>query len=135
MGGVGGGRRAERALVGRLKGYVGAIAALSSHADLAGMKVKDATGAEMFSAEHVVIDGGGTGGAQPKGGCSCDLSLLGLKVPAADLNPEAAQNKQFIPTMVKFGYALDDLPTKELWSAFLDLMATGAMQPGNEGAS
>jgi hypothetical protein len=61
--------------------------------------------------------------------------VLGLKVPAADLDPEVAKNKQFIPTMVKFGYALDDLPTKELWSAFLDLMATGAMQPGNEGAS
>jgi hypothetical protein len=37
--------------------------------------------------------------------------------------------------MVKFGYALDDLPAKELWSAWLDLIASGAMQPGNEAAS
>jgi hypothetical protein len=133
--GVGEGKPADPALVGRLKGYVGAIAAVSSHADLAGMKVKDATGAEMFSAEHLVIDGGGTGWDQPKGGLSFDLSLLGLKVPAADLNPEVAKNKQFIPTMVKFGYALDDLPTKELWSAWLDLVASGAMQPGNEAAA
>jgi hypothetical protein len=129
------GKPADPTLVSRLKGYVGVVAALSSHADLAGMKVKDATGADLASADHLVIDGGGTAWDQPKAGLSFDLSLLGLKVPAADLNPEVAKNKQFIPTMVKFGYAFDDLPAKELWSAFLDLMASGAMQPGNEGAS
>lgn len=132
---AGEGKPADPALVTRLKGYVGAIAALSSHVDLAGMKVKDGTGAELFSAEHLVIDGGGTAWDQPKGGLSFDLSVLGLKVPAADLNPEVAKNKQFIPTMVKFGYALDDLPTKELWGAFLDLAASGALEPGNEAAS
>ena len=132
--GVGEGKPADPALITRLKGYLGAIAALSTHADLAGMKVKDATGADMFSAEHVVIDGGGTAWDQPKAGLSFGLSLLGLKVPDAALDPEVAKNKQFIPSMVKFGYALDDLPAKELWSAWLDLMASGAMQPGNEAA-
>jgi hypothetical protein len=46
-----------------------------------------------------------------------------------------AQHKQFIPTLVKFGYALDDLPAKELWTAWLDLWASGAFQPGNEAAA
>src|SRR5262245_436289 len=62
---VGEGKPADAALVTRLKGYIGVVAALSSHADLAGMKVKDGTGAEMFSADHLVIDGGGTGWDQP----------------------------------------------------------------------
>ncbi|HZF34340.1 MAG TPA: hypothetical protein VE914_11105 [Candidatus Angelobacter sp.] len=132
--GAGEGKPADPALVTRLKGYLGVIAALTTHMDLAGMKVKDAT-SDLFSAEHLVIDGGGTTLDQPKAGLSFDMSLLGLKVPAADLNPEVAKNKQFIPTMVKFGYALDDLPAKELWSAWLDLFASGAMQPGNEAAS
>jgi hypothetical protein len=131
---AGEGKPADPALVTRLKRYIGVIAALSSHVDLAGMKVKDGTGADLFSADHLVIDGAGTAWDQPKAGLSFDLSMLGLKVPAADLNPEAAKNKQFIPTMVKFGYAFDDLPAKELWSALLDLMASGAMQPGS-GAS
>jgi len=133
--GIGEGKPADPALVTRLKGYAGAIAGLATHTDLAGMKVKDATGADMFSADHLVIDGGGTGWDQPKGGLSFNLSMLGLKVPAADLNPDVAKNKQFIPTQVKFGYALDDLPIKELWSAWLDVVASGAMQPGNEAAS
>jgi hypothetical protein len=126
---------ADPALITRLKGYVGVVAALATHADLVGMKIKDATGADLFSADHLVIDGAGTGWDQPKAGLSFDLSMLGLKVPAADRDPEVAKNKQFIPSMVKFGYAFDDLPTKELWSAFLDMMASGAMQPGNEAAS
>jgi hypothetical protein len=46
-----------------------------------------------------------------------------------------AQHQQFVPTLVKFGYAFDDLPAKELWSAWLDLMAGGAFQPGNEAAA
>jgi hypothetical protein len=132
---AGEGKPADPALVTRLKGYIGVVAALSSHADLAGMKVKDGAGADLFSADHLVIDGAGTAWDQPKAGLSFDLSMLGLKVPAADLNPEVAKNKQFIPTMVKFGYAFDDLPAKELWSAFLDMVASGAMQPGNGGAS
>jgi Uncharacterized protein conserved in bacteria (DUF2125) len=126
------GKPVDSALVTRLKGYVGIVASMVTHADLAGMTVKDATGAEMFSAEHLVLDGGGTAWDQPKAGLSFDLSVLGLKVPAADLDPTVAQHKQFIPSMVKFGYALDDLPAKELWGAWLDLMASGAMQPGNE---
>src|SRR5262249_29635237 len=125
---VGQGKPADPALVTRLKGYAGAIAGLATHTDLAGMKVKDGTGAAMFSADHVVIDAGGTAWDQPKGGLSFELSLLGLQVPAADLNPEVAKNKQFIPTQVKFGYALDDLPIKDLWSVWLDAMASGAMQ-------
>jgi hypothetical protein len=132
---VGEGKTADPALVTRLKGYAGAIAALTTHTDLAGMKVKDGTGADMFSSEHMVIDAGGTAWDQPKGGLSFNISLLGLQVPAADRDPEVAKNKQFIPTQVKFGYALDDLPIKELWGAWLDLMASGAMQPGNEAAS
>jgi len=135
MMGVGEGKPADRALVDRLKGYIGAVAALSTHADLAGMKVKDATGAEKVSAEHLVIDAAGTAWDQPKAGLSFDLSLVGLTVAAADLDPELAKNKQFIPTLIKFGYAFDDLPTKELWSAVLDLIASGAMQPGNEAAA
>ena len=135
MMGVGEGKPTDPALVDRLKGYIGAVAALSTHADLAGMKVKDATGGEKVSAEHLVIDAGGTAWDQPKAGLSFDLSLVGLKVAAADLDPEFAKNKQFIPTLIKFGYAFDDLPTKELWSALLDLIASGAMQPGNEAAS
>lgn len=135
MMGVGEGKPADPTLVGRLKGYLGMVAALSTHMDLAGMKVKDATSGDLFSAEHLVIDGGGTTLDQPKAGLSFDMSVVGLKVPAADLNPEVAKNKQFIPTLVKFGYALDDLPAKELWSAWLDLFASGALQPGNEAAS
>ena len=133
--GAGEAKPIDPALVTRLKGYLGMIAALSTHVDLAGLKVKDATGAEMFSAEHVVIDGGGTAWDQPKAGLSFGLNLLGLKVPEAALDPEVAKNKQFVPTVVKFGYALDDLPAKELWSAWLDLMASGVMQPGNEAAA
>ncbi len=129
---AGEGKPIDAALVTRLKGYVGIVASMVTHADLAGMTVKDATGAEMFSAEHLVLDGGGTAWDQPKAGLSFGLSLLGLKVPAADLDPMVAQHKQFIPSMVKFGYAFDDLPAKELWGAWLDLMASGAMQPGNE---
>ena len=132
---MGEGKPADAALVGRLKGYVGALAAVFMHMDLAGAMFKDAAGTELFSAEHLIMDGGGTALDQPKAGLSFDLSLLGLKVPAADLNPEVAKNKQFIPTMVKFGYALDDLPAKELWPAWLDLIASGAMQPGNEAAA
>ncbi len=132
---MGEGKPADAALVGRLKGYVGALAAVSMHMDLAGAMFKDAAGAELFSAEHMIIDGGGTALDQPKGGFTFDLGLLGLKVPAAARDPMAAQYAQFIPTMVKFGYALDDLPAKELWSAWLDLIASGAMQPGNEAAS
>lgn len=133
--GAGEGKPADPALVSRLKGYLGVIGALSMHVDLAGMNVKDVANGDLFSAEHLVIDGGGTALDQPKAGLSFDLSLLGLKVPAADLNPEVAKNKQFIPTLVKFGYALDALPAKELWSAWLDLFASGALQPGNEAAS
>jgi hypothetical protein len=132
---MGEGKPADAALVGRLKGYVGALAAVSMHMDLAGAMFKDAAGAELFSAEHMIIDGGGTALDQPKGGFTFDLGLLGLKVPAAASNPMAAQYAEFIPTMVKFGYALDDLPAKELWSAWLDLIASGAMQPGNEAAA
>jgi hypothetical protein len=135
MMGAGEGKPADPALVTRLKGYLGVVASLSTHMDLAGMKVKDPTTGDLFSAEHLVIDGGGTTLDQPKAGLSFNMSLLGLQVPAADLNPEVAKNKQFIPTLVKFGYALDDLPAKELWSAWLDLFASGAMQPGNEAAS
>jgi hypothetical protein len=132
---AGEGKPADPALVTRLKGYLGVIAALSTHVDLAGMKVKDATSGDLFSADHLIMDGGGTTLDQPKAGLNFNMSLVGLKVPAADLNPEVAKNKQFIPTLVKFGYALDDLPAKELWSAWLDLFASGAMQPGNEAAS
>jgi len=129
---MGEGKPADAALVGRLKGYVGALAAVSMHMDLAGAMFKDAAGAELFGAEHMIIDGGGTALDQPKGGFTFDLGLLGLKVPAAAGNPMAAKYAEFIPTIVKFGYALDDLPAKELWSAWLDLIASGAMQPGNE---
>ena len=135
MMGAGEGKPADPTLVTRLKGYLGVVAALSTHVDLAGMKVKDATSGDLFSADHLIMDGAGTTLDQPKAGLNFNMSLVGLKVPAADLNPEVAKNKQFIPTLVKFGYALDDLPAKELWSAWLDLFASGAMQPGNEAAS
>ncbi len=133
--GLGEGKPADPALIQRLKGYVGIIGSLATQADLSGMVVKDATGAEMFSAENLILSGGGTALDQPKAGLSFDMSLVGLKIPEAALDPMVAQHQQFIPTLVKFGYALDDLPAKELWSAWLDLMASGAFQPGNEAAA
>jgi hypothetical protein len=129
------GKPADPALIERLKSYVGIIGALTTRADLKGMTVKDATGAEMFSAEQLILDGGGTALDQPKAGFSFDMSVVGLKIPAAELDPMVAQHQQFIPTLVKFGYALDDLPAKELWTAWLDLWASGAFQPGNEAAA
>jgi len=133
--GVGEGKPADPALVERLKGYIGVIGSLTTHADLTGMTVKDSAGTDMFSAERLVLDGGGTALDQPKAAFSFDMSIVGLTIPAAGLDPMVAQHKQFIPTLVKFGYALDDLPAKELWAAWLDLMASGALQPGNEMAA
>ncbi len=133
--GLGEGKTADPALLTRLKGYAGLLASMSMRGDLAGATFKDASGAEVFSAERVTLGGGGSGLDQPKGGFTFDIGFLGLKVPAADNDPMVAAYKQFIPTMVKFGYALDDIPPKELWSAWLDMMASGAFAPGNEAAA
>jgi len=130
-----GGKPADGALLGRMKSYLGLLASAAMHADLAGVSFKDASGADTFSLDHLVIDGGGSAFDQPKAAMTFDLGLLGLKLQAANLPPQVAGNKQFIPTNVKFGYALDDLPTKELWSAWLDVMGSGAFQPGNEAAA
>src|SRR5262249_17346060 len=46
-----------------------------------------------------------------------------------------AQYAPFIPGVVKFGYALDNLPAKDVWSAWIDVMGSGALQPGNEAAA
>jgi hypothetical protein len=132
---AGEGKPTDAALLTRLKGYAGVLAALSTHADLTGVSFKDPSGAEMFSLEHLVIDGGGSALDQPKAGLSFGLELLGLKVPAADLDPAVAAHRQFIPTIVRLGYALDDLPAKELWAAWLDLIGGGVFQPGNEAAA
>lgn len=129
------GTPADATLLTRLKGYAGLLASMSVQGDLAGATFKDAAGADVFSAEHVTFSGGGSGLDQPKGGITFDIGFLGLKVPAADNDPMAAPYKQFIPSLVKFGYALDDIPPKELWSAWLDMMASGAFAPGNEAAA
>ena len=132
---AGEGKPADPALTGRMKGYLGLLASLAMHADLAGVSFKDAGGSQSFSLDHLTIDGGGSALDQPKAATTFDLGLLGIKVDAAKLGPEVAQYASFIPGTVKFGYALDDLPAKELWSAWVDLMASGAFQPGNETAS
>jgi len=129
------GKPADKALIDRLKGYAGMLASVSMSGDLAGASFKDASGAETFSAEHITFGGGGTGLDQPKGGVSFDIGFTGIKIPAADSDPMVAPYKQFLPSMVKFGYALDDIPPKELWSAWLDMMASGAFAPGNEAAA
>lgn len=126
------GKPADKALVDRLKGYAGMLASVSVSGDLAGATFKDASGAEQFSAEHMTFSGGGTGFDQPKGGITFDIGFLGLKIPAADSDPMMAAYKQFLPSLVKFGYALDDIPPKDLWSAWLDMAASGAFAPGNE---
>jgi hypothetical protein len=129
------GKPADATLLGRLKGYASMLAGMSMQGDLRGASFKDAAGAEMFSAEHVTFNGAGSGFDQPKAGVTFDIGFLGVKVPAADDNPMVAAYKQFIPSLVRFGYALDDIPPKELWSAWLDMMASGAFAPGNEAAA
>lgn len=132
---VGEGKPADATLMGRLKGYAALLASFATHADLAGVSFKEAGGTELFGLEHLVLDGTGSGLDQPKVGLGFEIGLLGLRVPAADLEPEIAKNKQFIPSNVKLGYAFDDLPGRELWAAWLDLAGSGAFQPGNEAAS
>lgn len=129
------GKPADAALLTRLKGYAGLLASMSMQGSLAGATFKDNAGAETFSAEQITIGGGGTGLDQPKGGVTFDIGFTGIKIPAADSDPMMAAYKQFLPSMVKFGYALDDIPPKELWSAWLDMMASGAFAPGNEAAA
>src|SRR5262249_43996044 len=120
---------------GRMKAYPALLTSMAMHADLAGVSFKDAAGSEAFSLDHLVIDGGGSAFDQPKAAITFDLGLLGIKMDATKLGPQVAAYKQFIPGSMKFGYALDDLPAKELWSAWIDIMGSGAFQPGNEAAA
>jgi len=129
------GKPADAALTGRMKSYPPLVASLTMHADLAGVSFKDAAGKDTFGLDHLVIDGSGGGLDQPKAGLTFDLGLLGIKLDASKLGPEVAQYAPFIPGVVKFGYALDDLPAKDVWSAWIDVMGSGALQPGNEAAA
>jgi hypothetical protein len=126
------GKPADPALIGRMKASPALLASIAMHADLAGVSFKDASGGETFSLDHLVIDSSGGGFDQPKVALAFDLGLLGIKLDAAKLGPQVEPYKQFLPSLVKFGYALDDLPGRDLWSAWIDLMGSGAFQPGNE---
>jgi hypothetical protein len=90
---------------------------------------KDASGQEAFKMEKATFDGGWTGFDQPKSKLDFDLRFSGISAPSAAAMPEMAMFGQFIPGKFGIGITIEDVPSTELWKAFMSILATPQNDP------
>jgi hypothetical protein len=97
--------------------------------EIAGISFKDTAGTELFKMEKVAIDAGWFGFDQPKGKFDMSMRFDGISAPAAATMPEAAMFSQYIPSKFGLGITLEEMPSKELWSAFLTVLTASHADP------
>lgn len=90
-----------------------------SKGEATGISVKDSTGQEAFRMEKVTADASWLGFDQPKGKLDFAFRLDGISAPSAAAMPEAAMFSQFIPGKFGIGVTLEDIPSTEVWNAFI----------------
>ena len=90
---------------------------------------KDTSGQEAFKMDKVTIDGGWIGFDQPKSKFDIDMRFVGISAPSAAAMPEMAMFGQFIPSKFGVGVTIEDVPSAELWSAFLTMLTTQQGDP------
>jgi hypothetical protein len=126
------GQKPDPAIVQELRNYQNWLADSNGRMDMSGLSFTDNSGATAFTLDHFIVDGAATGMDQPKGSLSFGFQSLGLKVPAVAANPMMASFVQFIPSNLKMGFALEDVPPATIWSAMIDLFGSMDFAHPNE---
>jgi hypothetical protein len=100
-----------------------------SKTEVNGITFKDLAGQEVFKMEKLTADGSWLGFDQPKSKFDVALRLNGISAPSAAAMPEAAMFSPFIPGKFGIGVTLEDIPSAELWNAFLTILTTPHSDP------
>ena len=100
-----------------------------SKTEVNGVTIKDLAGQEVFKMDKLTADGSWLGFDQPKSKFDLAFRLNGISAPSAAAMPEAAMFSQFIPGKFGIGVTLEDIPSAELWNAFLTVLAAPHSDP------
>lgn len=100
-----------------------------SKTEVGGIVFKDTSGQEAFKMDNVTIDGGWHGFDQPKSKFDIDMRFTGISAPSAAAMPEMAMFGQFIPGKFGVGVTIEDVPSAELWAAFLSMLTAPQNDP------
>jgi hypothetical protein len=100
-----------------------------SKTELSNIVFKDASGQEAFKMDKVNVDGSWLGFDQPKSKFEIDMRFNGISAPSAAAMPEMAMFGQFIPGKFGLGVTIEDVPSSELWAAFLTVLTTPQTDP------
>jgi len=119
----------EQATVDALKQLKAFFQDSSGKAEITGISFKDPAGQEAFKMDKVTIDAGWFGFNQPKGKFDMALRFDGISAPSAAAMPEAAMFGQFIPSKFGIGITLEDMPSADLWNAFVTVMSAPQNDP------
>jgi len=119
----------DQAAVDALKQFKAFFQDYVSKTEASGISVKDGTGQEAFKMEKITADGSWLGFDQPKSKLDVALRLDGISAPSAAAMPEAAMFAQFIPGKFGIGVTLEDVPSSELWNAFLTVLTAPQNDP------
>jgi hypothetical protein len=115
---------ADPAVVESLKGMKAFFKDYVGKGEAATIVFKDANGAEAFKMDKATFDGSWLAFDQPKSKLNFDLRFDGISAPAAAASPEMAMFGQFIPGKFGVGITIEDVPSTELWKAFVSVLAT-----------
>jgi len=113
----------DPAVVETLKGMKAFFKDYVTKGELNTLVFKDASGQEAFKMDKVTFDGSWLSFDQPKSNLNFDLRFNGITAPSAAAMPEMAMFGQFIPSKFGVGITIEDVPSNELWGAFLSVMA------------
>lgn len=100
-----------------------------SKTELGSIAFKDTSGQEVFKMDKVSVDGSWLGFDQPKSKFDIDMRFTGISAPSAAAMPEMAMFGQFIPGKFGVGVTIEDVPSAELWAAFLTMLAAPQNDP------
>ena len=120
---------ADQATVDALKQLKAFFQDSSGKAEITGISFKDPTGQEAFKMDKVTIDAGWFGFNQPKGKFDMAFRFDGISAPSAAAMPEAAMFGQFIPSKFGIGITLEEMPSAELWNAFVTVLSAPQNDP------
>ncbi len=100
-----------------------------SKTELNSLVFKDTSGQEAFKMDKVTVNGSWLGFDQPKSKFDIDMRFAGISAPSAAAMPEMAMFGQFIPSKFGVGVTIEDVPSAELWTAFLTMLAAPQSDP------
>ena len=97
--------------------------------EVGGIAIKNPAGQEVFKMEKLTANGSWLGFDQPKSKFDLAFRMDGISAPSAAAMPEAAMFSQFIPGKFGIGVTLEDIPSNELWNAFLAMLTVPQNDP------